>query len=316
VLAFVGAINMNLKLMNIIGVIFTTTNTLFAVAFAYAYSEEIQRTADLKDAGRRFTLTGGDGMVFVERETADARGSTKKIIGGSVHSLEKEWDDLGALIEAADGKETKDNLVKSLPFLLSQMILALNEKLRKINYEEKDIDEKTDRVYLEFEKLLLRLQGEYKKYTKESTPFQKQRIVWSYVKKHFQRGTLRVKEREEIELFEDFCEKYYEDKDYLDKILIEVEDRDVDEAMNYEEVVERYEQKKGWKLLGNVELLCVSGGMMHCLMEVDRLGKKLFEAEIIKERAAKTTARLSQMNSKMKEEEKRGGSKIMPFAGG
>ena len=298
--------------MNVVGVIFTTTNTLFALAFAYAYAAEIQRTADLKFAGRRLTLTGGDGNVFVQRETADARGSTKKIIGVSVHSLEKEWDDLGALIEGSDSEETKKNLVKSLPFLHSQIILALNEKLRKVNNEEKDMDEKTDRIYIEYEKLLLRLEAEYKKYTGDFTSFNKQRIVWSYVKKHYQRGSLRVEKGEDVEFFEDFCEKHYEDRDFLETILVDVKDRDVRKAMTYEQVVERYEKRHGWKVLGYMELLCISGGMTHCLMDVDRLGKKLTEEEFIKERVRKaTTVKLGTT-----EDKKVKGNKVLPFGGG
>ncbi|GMH63399.1 hypothetical protein TrRE_jg9917, partial [Triparma retinervis] len=131
--------------------------------------------------------------------------------------------------------EAKQQLCSSLPFLHSQFIVALKEKLTKLDLEENIGDPKADRLYYEYEKLLLRLEAEFFKHTDDETPFNKLRIVWSYVKRQHNRGTVRVSKGEEMEFFEDVCEKFFEDRLQLDKLLSEIKDKDVPNVMTFEE---------------------------------------------------------------------------------
>ncbi|GMH63499.1 hypothetical protein TrRE_jg3777, partial [Triparma retinervis] len=139
----------------------------------------------------------------------------------------------------------------TLPFQIplpdtSQLIISLKEKLTKLDLEENIGDPQADRLYYEYEKLLLRLEAEFFKHTDDETPFNKLRIVWSYVKRQHNRGTVRVSKGEEMEFFEDVCEKFFEDRLQLDKLLSEIKDKDVPNVMTFEEVIARFYVKE-WR---------------------------------------------------------------------
>ena len=97
-----------------------------------SYHKEIVRKEDLNFVKRKFTTTGGDGVNIVLKETARGRSAeTKKLIGGQVLTLEKEWDDLIVLIEGATNQEAKQQMIKNLPFVHSQTTLMIKGEVSR-----------------------------------------------------------------------------------------------------------------------------------------------------------------------------------------
>ena len=62
-------------------------------------------------------------------------------------------------------------------------------------------------------------------------------------------------------------------------------------VMTFEEVLARFYVKE-WRVLGYTEMLCIGGGFQHCLLEIDRLGDKLSEGQIITDRIKATRSKV------------------------
>ncbi|GMI37547.1 hypothetical protein TrCOL_g7316 [Triparma columacea] len=128
---------------------------------------------------------------------------------------------------------------------------------------KKEVDNQANiRTLKEQEVLLVHIEDNFAKVFDSKTKLNVQRIVWSYL--------VHVKL---IERFQTVMKhKMGEEKGLLIQLR---EQHGGEKVLSFDEVVQQYDEGNGWcegeaKMLGFIELLCISEGLNHCLVESEK----------------------------------------------
>ena len=110
--------------------------------------------------------------------------------------------------------------------------------------------------------LLVHIEDNFAKVFDKKTKLNVQRIIWSYL--------VHVKLIERIQTV--MKHKIGEEKGLLIQLW---EQHGGEKVLSFDEVVQQYDEGNGWcegeaKMLGFIELLCISEGLNHCLVESEK----------------------------------------------
>lgn len=274
ILALIGAL-LTSNVTNI-GTGFAAANIAFALLFLLFYYLEIENISDTK------VMVEMVSALSSSKREDGLHASTKLRLGNVLLKLEQEWSDALLLLKQATTDAAKERHIAGLPYLHSQFILSMKEKLHSLNTAAKTDDKEQDNKLKDYERLLLRLEFDYQRVTQgKITAFNKLRIVWSFVRREM--TAKRLKTDDEHIFFDEVCEKRFDDTNYISEYLKQGRDK---ENLSTDDVVKHYLTSTGLRplkkgqLTSFVELLCVSNGFYQTQYECVRLGKQLSEKEL------------------------------------
>ena len=138
-LALIGSISPNNQgLVNVLGTIFAIMNLSFLVVFIYGFYVDMKKTGKYKQA-----LIKSQTEDFEDgRTTSMSRAeSISEKLAGSVKEAEVDFDNMLVSL-AMVGEKGKEQVAAELPFIRSQVVLALRKELEKTEKGWKGKEEK------------------------------------------------------------------------------------------------------------------------------------------------------------------------------